>query len=300
MRYLWLRQNKDMEIAFRQSSDTQSARNSILGRLWRHGSGRTGLILSVFLLFLGGWGMIWTPYDPDYANFAMGVKPPSLHHWFGTDEMGRDLFSRLLNGAHRSVGAALFVLASAFFIGISIGVLSGLSGGWLDKLIMRCVDIVMSLPSLVLAFAILGVLGPGFINLLIALILSDWAWYARLARSFVIGCENRPDIITARLYGISNFRILWTHLLPPVAIRLGVLATLAFGSMISAISGFSFLGLGVQPPHAEWGAMLSQSRLYFDYAPWLLLGPAMAIFISVLAANLLGHALRDVTETQSP
>lgn len=295
MRYLWFRQNQDMATAFRQSAKT-----NILGQLWHHKSGRVGLLLSVFLLLIGSLGMIWTPYDPDYANFAMGVKPPSSHHWLGTDEMGRDLFSRLLNGAHRSVGAALFVLASAFFIGISVGVFSGLSGGWIDKLIMRCVDVVMSLPSLVLAFGILGVLGPGFINLLIALILSDWAWYARLARSFVIGCKKRPDIISARLYGISNFRILWTHLLPPIAIRLGVLATLAFGSMISAISGFSFLGLGVQPPHAEWGAMLSQSRLYFDYAPWLLLGPAMAIFISVLAANLLGHALRDVTEVQTP
>lgn len=267
-------------------------------RVWRHGSGRAGLILSGLIFMIGFVGTFWTPFDPDLPNFAMSLKPPSAEHILGTDEIGRDVFSRLINAAHRSVGAALFVLGSSFFIGLFVGTFSGLAGGMVDSLLMRLVDIFMALPSLVLAFAILGILGPGFENLLIALILSDWAWYARLARSLAIGSSARPDILTAHMSGVAQSRIVLTHLLPGIAAKLGVMATLAFGSMISAISGLSFLGLGVQPPHAEWGAMLSQSRLYFDFAPWLLLSPAIAIFVSVLSVNLLGHALRDATEVR--
>ncbi|WP_316858597.1 ABC transporter permease [uncultured Cohaesibacter sp.] len=271
---------------------------SLLRRVWRHKSGRIGLILSILLVLLAAIGYVWTPYDPDLPNFALAMKPPSGTHLLGTDEMGRDVFSRIFNAAHRSIGAAFLVLACSFLIGLFVGILSGLMGGLVDTLMMRLVDIVMALPSLVLAFAILGILGPGFKNLLVALILSDWAWYARLARSLAIGSGTRPDILTAKMSGISFSRIVLTHLLPGIATKLGVMATLAFGSMIGAISGLSFLGLGVQPPHAEWGAMLSQSRLYFDIAPWLLLSPAIAILLSVLSANLIGHALRDVTEVK--
>ncbi len=285
-------------VALAPSLKSRSAR-SLLQCLWWHKSGRSGLVLSIIVLLVALVGSVWTPYDPDLASFSTSLKPPSADHLLGTDEMGRDTFSRLLNAAHRSVGAAFLVLASSFGIGLFVGVFSGLVGGNIDSLLMRLVDVVMALPSLILAFAILGILGPGFGNLLVALILSDWAWYARLARSLAIGSASRPDILTARLAGISRARIVVTHLLPSIATKLGVMATLAFGSMISAISGFSFLGLGVQPPNAEWGAMLSQSRLYFDFAPWLLLSPAIAIFLSVLAANLLGHALRDISEMRN-
>lgn len=287
----------------RKPAKTQPIANlsarSLFQRLWQQPSGRYGLILTGFVMAVVFGGFVWTPYDPDLANFAMSLKPPSLDHFLGTDEMGRDVFSRLINAAHRSVGAAFLVLACSFAIGLFVGISAGLSGGIVDNLLMRLVDVVMALPSLVLAFAILGILGPGFFNLLVALILSDWAWYARLARSMAVGSATRPDILTARMSGVSQSRIVITHLLPGIAAKLGVMATLAFGGMISAISGLSFLGLGVQPPNAEWGAMLSQSRLYFDFAPWLLLSPAFAILISVLSANLLGHALRDVTEVQT-
>ncbi|MCV6593570.1 MAG: ABC transporter permease, partial [Silicimonas sp.] len=210
------------------------------------------------------------------------------------DATGRDMFSRSLDAAHRSIGAALLVLGAVFLIGLIIGTVAGLSGGVIDTVLMRIADIAMTLPGLVLAFAVLGILGPGFVNLLIALIIADWAWYARLARSLSLGARRKPHVIAARLAGIPAWRIIWGHILPGVAVQLGIVASLALGGMIGAISGFSFLGLGVQPPHAEWGAMLAESRLYFTIAPWLLIAPAGLIFLSVLSANILGNALRDV------
>jgi ABC-type dipeptide/oligopeptide/nickel transport system permease subunit len=156
----------------------------------------------------------------------------------------------------------------------------------------------MTLPGLVLAFAIIGILGPGFLNLLLALIVADWAYYARLARSYTLTARQRPDVIAARMAGIGWGRILLGHILPGVALQLAIIASLGLGGMIASISGFSFLGLGVQQPYAEWGAMLAESRFYFPIAPWLLLLPAGLIFLSVLAANLVGNGLRDALETR--
>ncbi|MEM8788388.1 MAG: ABC transporter permease [Pseudomonadota bacterium] len=265
-----------------------------LTRLWRHPSGRFGLLIGLVLLVVAALGAIWTPQPPDVPNYANALKAPSLAHPFGTDSTGRDMLSRVMDGAHRSIGAALLVLGAAFAIGLGVGTVAGLLGGVVDTLLMRTADVAMTLPGLVLAFAVLGLLGPGFVNLLIALIIADWAWYARLARSLALGAAKKPHVIAARLAGIPGWRIVLGHVLPGVALQLGIVASLALGGMIGAISGFSFLGLGVQPPHAEWGALLAESRLYFSIAPWLLVAPAGAIFLSVLSANLVGNALRDI------
>lgn len=266
----------------------------LLPRLWRHRSGRAGLMLGALLLAFAVVGSLWTPYEPDWPNYAAALQGPSAEHLFGTDETGRDLLSRLMDGAHRSLGAALMVLCGVFGIGLVYGTIAGLTGGPVDTLLMRLADVMMSLPGLVLAFAVIGVLGPGFVNLLIALIVADWAGYARLARSMAMDSESRPDVIAARMAGVPGWRIVTGHILPGISLHLGVVASLALGGMIGAISGLSFLGLGAQPPHAEWGAMLSQARLFFAVAPWLLWGPALMIFLSVLAANLISNALRDV------
>lgn len=262
--------------------------------VWRHRGGRSGLLLALGLVFFALIGMVWTPHAPDVPNYINAMKAPSLAHPFGTDATGRDLFSRAMDGAHRSIGAAILVLGAVFAIGLILGTFAGLAGGAIDTLIMRIVDIALTLPGLVLAFAVLGILGPGFINLLIALIVADWAWYARLARSMALDARQKPHVIAAQMAGIPRWRIIAGHILPGVALQLGIIATLALGGMIGAISGFSFLGLGVQPPQAEWGAMLSESRLFFSIAPWLLIAPSALIFLSVLAANLIGNALRDV------
>ncbi|MEO0386450.1 MAG: ABC transporter permease subunit [Pseudomonadota bacterium] len=262
-------------------------------RLWRHRGGRAGLVLGALLLLFALCGAVWTPHDADVPNYANALKPPSLSHPFGTDATGRDMLSRVMDGAQRSIGAAMLALSAVFAIGLTLGILAALVGGLTDILIMRVVDIAMTMPPLVLGFAVLGLLGPGLYNLLLAVIIAEWAYYARLARALSLDARHRPHVVAARLAGVPGWRIVSGHILPGVALHLGIVATLQIGVMISIISGFSFLGLGVQPPKAEWGALLAESRLFFAIAPWLLIAPAMAIFVSVLSANLLGNALRD-------
>ncbi|MEM9249441.1 MAG: ABC transporter permease [Pseudomonadota bacterium] len=266
----------------------------LMRRLWRHPSGRAGLLLGALLLVFALLGAVWTPHPPDIPDYANALKPPSLAHPFGTDSTGRDMFSRVMDGAQRSIGSALLVLAAVFLIGLAVGILSGLARGATDILLMRLADIALAMPPLVLGFAILGLLGPGLFNLLLAVVIAEWAYYARLARALSLGARSRPHVVAARMAGVPRWRIIWGHILPGVALQLGILATLQLGIMISVISGFSFLGLGVQPPHAEWGALLSESRLFFAIAPWLLIAPAVAIFLSILSANLVGIALRDI------
>ncbi len=277
------------------ATDAASVRR-LWPRLLAHRGFRAGLVLMLLLLGLAVFGPFIAPHEPNWPDYSATLQPPSAAHWLGTDATGRDLLSRMLDGAHRSLGAAVLVLATIFAIGMVVGTTAGLVGGMVDTLLMRLVDVMMTLPGLVLAFAIMGILGPGFINLLLALVIADWAYYARLARSLTLTARNRPDVVAARMAGISRGKILFGHILPGVALQLAVVATLGMGGMIGAISGFSFLGLGVQPPYAEWGALLADSRFYFPIAPWLLIVPAVAIFFSVLAANLIGNGLRDVLE----
>lgn len=273
-------------------------RRHLWSRLMQHAGFRAGLLLGLLLLGLAALGPFIAPYEPNWPDYGAALQPPGGQHWLGTDATGRDLLSRLMDGAHRSIGAATVVLVAIFGIGLVVGTTAGLAGGWIDVVLMRLVDVAMTLPGLVLAFAIIGILGPGFINLLLALIVADWAYFARLSRSLTLSARNRPDVIAARMAGIGWPRILFAHILPGVALQLAVTATLGLGGMISAISGFSFLGLGVQPPYAEWGALLAESRFYFPIAPWLLLAPAAMIFLSVLAANLIGNGLRDTLEVR--
>ncbi|MEM9633537.1 MAG: ABC transporter permease [Pseudomonadota bacterium] len=277
--------------------DMPATDRRLFTRLWRHRSGRVGLLIGLALIAFAIIGAIWTPHAADVPNYANALKPPGLSNPFGTDSTGRDLLSRTMDGAHRSIGAAVLVLCIVFVIGLAVGCLAGLAGGATDAVLMRLSDIAMTLPGLVLAFAVLGLLGPGFVNLLIALIVADWAWYARLSRSVALTASKKPHVIAAQMAGIPRWRIISGHILPGVALKVGIVASLALGGMIGAISGFSFLGLGVQPPSAEWGALLAESRLYFSLAPWLLLAPAGLIFLSVLSSNLVGNALRDVATT---
>jgi len=265
-------------------------------RLLRHREAKLGLGLALLLIGLALLGPLLAPYAPDAPNFRAKLEAPSAEHWLGTDQSGRDQLSRVLDAGRRTLGTALLVLGAVFIIGLVLGTIAGMAGGLVDVLLMRVVDVLMALPSIVLAIAIVGVLGPGFQNLVLALVISWWAYYARLARSYVLNARQRPDVIAARLAGIGWGRIMVGHVLPGVAAQLLIVATLDLGSMIAAIAGLSFLGLGVQPPAAEWGAMLADSRLYFTLAPWLLLGPVVPIFLAVIAANLLGNALRDTLD----
>jgi ABC-type dipeptide/oligopeptide/nickel transport system permease subunit len=265
-------------------------------RIWEHPQARFSLILGGFLLCIVIIGPFMYRIDPNKPDYGNKLSPPNASHILGTDQAGRDQLARLMEGGLRSLGAALLVLVMVSGVGLIIGLIAGMSGGWFDALAMRLVDMMMALPGMVMAIAVVGVLGPGFLNLLIALVISSWAYYARLTRSYVLTARQRQDVISARLAGIGWGRIIFSHILPGVLTQLVVIVTLNLGSMIAWISGLSFLGLGIQPPKAEWGAMLSGSRFYFTFAPWLLAGPAVCIFLSVISANLLGNALRDVLE----
>jgi len=265
-------------------------------RLLRHREAQIGLLLGLLLLGAVLLGPLVITADPHQPNYTTKLHPPSLDHLLGTDQSGRDVLARVLEGGRRSLGAALLVLAGTFATGLLLGITAGMAGGVIDGAIMRLVDILLALPGIVLALAVVAVLGVGFQNLMLALIISGWAYYARLARSYVLTARQRPDVIAARLAGIGWLPIILGHIVPGVATQLLVVVTLDLGSMIAAISGLSFLGLGVQPPLAEWGAMLSDSRFYFTIAPWLLFGPGIPIFLAVVSTNLIGNALRDVLD----
>lgn len=258
----------------------------------RRNSTRLGIGIAGFLLLLAIFAPFVLPYQPNEQNPAEKLAAPSFKHLLGTDQYGRDVLARLADGAKRSLGAALVVLSGTLFLSLIVGIAVGITGGIVDTIAMRVVDVLLALPSLVLALALVGVLGVGFENLLIALVFSSLAYYTRLARSYTISARKRQDIIVARLSGVGWTRIVSGHVVPDVFAQLLIVATLDLGGVIVAFAGLSFLGLGVQPPDAEWGAMLNESRLFFTNAPWLLLAPAAAIFLSVMAANLIGNALQ--------
>ena len=192
-------------------------------------------------------------------------------------------------------GATFLVVSSLLAIGMVVGISAGMVGGVLDAVLMRVVDVLLALPSTVLALAIVGVLGPGLNNLLVAMVIASWSYYARLSRSYVLVARQRKDVISDRLAGIRWVPIVLGHIIPGVLSQLLIVATLDLGGIIISIASFSFLGLGVQPPLAEWGAMLSTSRLYFTKAPWLWAAPTAAIFLTVVGFNMIGNALRDLS-----
>lgn len=265
-------------------------------KLLRRNSTRLGIGIAGFLVILAIAAPFVLPFQPNEQNPAEKLAAPGFKHLLGTDQYGRDVLARLADGAKRSLGAALVVLSGTLFLSLIVGIAVGITGGIVDTIAMRVVDVLLALPSLVLALALVGVLGVGFENLLIALVFSSLAYYTRLARSYTISARKRHDIIVARLSGVGWTRIVSGHVVPDVFAQLLIVATLDLGGVIVAFAGLSFLGLGVQPPDAEWGAMLSESRLFFTNAPWLLLAPAAAIFLSVMAANLIGGALgRDAS-----
>ena len=283
-------------LAGTQGSPRARQRPSLLVHVWRSPTGRLGLVLSALIAVMVLFGPLVVSHPPDQLALAEKLRPPSPTHLLGTDQFGRDQFARLLEGGRRSLGAAILVLAGSLLISLSLGLTAGMASGVVDAAIMRVVDVILALPRLVLALAVVGMLGPGFPNLLLALTLSSWAFNARIARSLVLSAHARPDVIAAEMAGIPTATIVIGHILPGVIAQLLVVATLEMGEIIVGLSSLSFLGLGAQPPTAEWGSMLSDSRVFFDTAPWLLASPACAIIASVSAANLLGDAIRDAAD----
>jgi ABC-type dipeptide/oligopeptide/nickel transport system permease subunit len=268
-------------------------------RLLARPSARIGIGIGMVLIAMILFVPLVSFSLPEHISLSDKLSPPSLEHLLGTDQFGRDQLVRIADGGRRSLGAAVLVLGGTLLVSLFVGITVGMIGGIVESVTMRIVDVFLALPSLVLALAVVGVLGVGFRNLMLALILSSWAYYARLARSYVQLARDRNDVIVDRLAGVSWSRIATGHIVPGVVTQLAVVATLDLGGIIVGVSGLSFLGLGVQPPDAEWGAMLAESRLFFTTAPWLLLAPGLAIFLAVISANLTGNALRDAADSRN-
>jgi len=275
------------------------AHRGLFADILAHPRGRWGLALMAGLAIVAAAGPQFTPHPPNLPNYAAALRPPGADYWLGTDATGRDQLSRLIDGTRRSLGGAFLVVTAITLIGLLVGTLAALGGRMVDAVLMRVADVVMALPGLIVAFAVLGLLGPGYINLLIALVASDWAYKARIARACAFEAARSPAADVARHLGVPEWRVVLHHVMPRVLWPLLVLATLGLGGTIAAISAFSFLGLGVRVPEAEWGAMLAESRFLFTVAPWLLMAPAACIFLSVLASNLLGEALRGISTPES-
>lgn len=239
-------------------------------------------------------GFFLTPYDPNTPDFLNRLSPPSAAHWFGTDQLGRDVATRLLYGGLWSVGLALLITSFGAIVGTVVGLAAGHFGRVADTALMRVTDSFFAFPELIAAITIAGVLGPSTANMVLALILVGWMRFARLARSLSVEIAHRDFVTQARLNGLPSRLILWRHILPNVGPSLLVLWTNSWSRTILSISGLSFLGFGVQPPNAEWGAMLLDGKAYMQTAPHLMIFPGLAILVSVLAINLTGDQLRDL------
>jgi peptide/nickel transport system permease protein len=236
------------------------------------------------------------PYDPIQQDIPNRLQSPNSDHLMGTDQLGRDTFSRVLYGARISLGVSVMVVVITLLVGIVMGVISGYLGGWTDETIMRLVDLLMAFPGLLFALVVVAVLGPGLVNLLLALALTGWTGYARIIRGEVLSVKQDEFIKAAQVMGASRRRIMSRHVIPNVVSPIVVLATLNLGTVVLATAGLSFLGFGAQPPTPEWGNMIARSRNTLTTAWWVANFPGMAIMLTVLGFNLLGDGLRDILD----
>lgn len=255
-----------------------------------------GLAIVLLVLVVIAAAPLIAPYNPDEVALALRLKPPSAAHWFGTDEVGRDLFSRVIYGARASCGSAFAIVALSTIVGALIGCLSGILGGRLDTAIMRLMDILLALPALVLAMALAAALGPNLLNAMLAVAIVRIPAYVRLARGQTLSLRERVYVRAARTFGASPFYILRWHLLPNAMSPLIVQATLDLGNIILIAAALSFLGLGAQPPTSEWGALVSSGRRFILDQWWYSTFPGLAILVTAMGCNLLGDGIRDLLD----
>lgn len=248
-------------------------------------------IIAVYIL-LGIFAPIVTPYDPNTVNIDDKFAGMSFAHWLGTDHLGRDILTRLIFAIRPSFLLILFALACSVLIGTLLGFISGYFGRWVDALVMRICDVMLSFPTYVMTLALIGVLGIGLKSIIVALIITRWAWFCRIIRTSVMQYRNSDDVKFARTIGLSHARIIMTHILPRTLADIAIISTSSMVSMILQISGFSFLGLGVKAPTAEWGMMMNEARKVMFSHPELMFAPGIAIIVIVLAVNFLSDALQ--------
>jgi len=264
-----------------------------LKRLKRNKLAMLGLAIVIALMLIAIFAPLLAPYDPIARIKADSSLAPSSVHLFGTDLLGRDIFSRVIFGSRISIEVGIIAVGISVIIGLFFGALSGYFGNIPDTIIMRIADIFFAFPYILGAIAIMTVLGPGVINIFIAIGILGWASFARIFRGSILTIKNKEYIEAARALGASNYRIITKHIFPNAFAPIIVYATMNVGTAIIVEAALSFLGLGVQPPTAAWGKMLAESLDYIDIAPWMMIFPGLAIVITVLGFVLLGDGLRD-------
>jgi len=262
--------------------------------LRQSGPGRVGLALTLFLVIIALTAPWIAPADPTAQNLPARLAAPGMSHWMGTDELGRDILSRIVYGTRVSMIVSVSVVLGAGIVGLAIGALAGYFGGWFDRFVnIVLINAFLSFPGILLAIAFAAFLGPGLGKVILALVITGWAGYARLARAQILQAKEMEYVLAARSVGASDARILVRHLLPNILQPILVQATIAMAGAILAESTLSFLGVGVLAPMPSWGAMLNDARGHLFDAPHLVIFPALAVMTAVLAFNLLGDALRD-------
>jgi len=262
------------------------------------------IIVLLFLLAIVLWitdflGIQILPYDPNYSDMSKSFLPPNSEHWFGTDQMGRDLFSRVLDGTKISLFVGVAAVSISLSVGVLLGAIAGYRGGRTDTIIMRIMDMLLSIPSILLAIAFMAALGKGLGKAVIAIGLVSIPEYARIVRGSILSIKESDYVQAAKVIGNRDRRIIFKHILPNIVSLIVVRATLGISTAILDTAALGFLGLGVQPPYAEWGDMLGRARGFIFSAPYTLIFPGIAITITVLAFNLLGDGLRDALDPKS-
>ncbi len=267
-----------------------------LRRFFRNRMAVIGLVIIVVLVLVAVFAPVIAPVPPAQQNLRARLQPPSAEHWFGTDEYGRSVFSRVVYGARVSLLTGTIPVLAAGLIGTLLGLLAGYYRGWLDNVLMRIMDVLLAFPSILLALAIVGALGPGLTNAVIAVAIVSIPEYARIVRSVVLGTREEEYVQAASAVGVRTPRKLFMHILPSALGPLSVQASLGVGFAILSLAGLSFLGLGIQPPAADWGEMLNRGRRFLPDSDWLLVFPGLAISLTVLGFNLLGDGIRDALD----
>lgn len=262
-------------------------------RVWQRSQVSLAFVWLVLVIAVAVLASLIAPYEPNAINLRSALKPPSWAHHFGTDRLGRDVLSRTMYGLQISLFIAFCAVMVSGAVGSLLGLVSGYYRGWVDTVIMRLADLQFALPAVVLSMVLVGVIGPGVLNLVVALSLYKWARFARIIRAESLSLREREFILLARLAGATDLRIILRHLLPNVINTFLVLLTLDFGILIILEATLSFLGLGVQPPHPALGSLIADGRGQIGNAWWITIMPGLVLMATVLSINLLGDALRD-------
>jgi peptide/nickel transport system permease protein len=259
-----------------------------------------GLVISLALILMSIFAPVLAPHDPITQALSERLQPPlTPGHWLGTDDFGRDIWTRILYGSRITLYIVALVILTAPVVGLVIGTVAGFFGGWVDATLMRITDIFLAFPKLILALALVAVLGPGMVNAVLAIALTSWPPYARVARAETLTVRNSDYIAATRLQGAGSMRLIWGHVMPMCLPSVIIRVTLDMAGVILTAAGLGFLGLGVQPPLPEWGLMVSAGRKFLFEQWWVATMPGLAIFIVSLGFNLLGDGLRDVLDPRS-